>query len=106
MRRTALGSGGMNGLVGVYGTADPARALAAAGVQPAWSGRKVALGGAPVGFDTTGQIVACGDAVVDNAADLRRALERRDGSAQELLAELYACHGARLGLYALGMYAV
>ncbi len=96
----------MNGLLGVYGHTDPAGALERAGVRPAWSGRWVAFGGAPVGCDSTGSIIVCGDALLDNLAALRRALERPEGSHQDLLAELYVCHGPRMGLHALGMYAV
>src|SRR5690348_8481530 len=100
----AIGSG--NAWIGVYGVDDPAATLRAHGVEPAWHDREVAFGGAPVWTDRSGTIVVRGEMVLDNAPELRRRLERPDAAPGELLAELYACHGAQAGRYALGMFAV
>jgi asparagine synthase (glutamine-hydrolysing) len=95
----------MNDWIGVYGTPDPAAALRSLGHEACWHDRAVAFGGAPVGMDASGQIVVCGDVLLDNADDLRRALERPGAAGGELLAELYLRYGADLGQHALGMFA-
>jgi asparagine synthase (glutamine-hydrolysing) len=96
----------MNDLAGVFGVPDPAVTLKALGVTAAWHDAHVAFGGAPVETDTSGQIVVCGEAVLDNAEELRRTLGRPKAGAGALLAELYRRHGTDLGCHALGMFAV
>jgi len=93
------------GFAGVLGGPDPAAALRRLGAEPAWRGDGVALGGAPVAADRTGELVACGDAVLDNAPELRRALGLPRADPLALLAELVRAHGPDAGVHALGMYA-
>jgi hypothetical protein len=62
------------GLVGVYGVADPAEALRAAGVEPAWREGALALGGAAVWVDARRRLVVAGEVVLDNGDELRQQL--------------------------------
>lgn len=96
----------MNEFIGVYGVPDPAAALRALGVPPAWHDADVAFGGAPVWTDASGTIVVSGEVILDNTAELRRLLERSDGEEGTLFAELYRCHGLHAGRHAHGMFAV
>lgn len=93
------------GFAGVLGGPDPAAALQRLGAEPAWRGEGVALGGAPVATDRKGDLVACGDVVLDNAEELRRALDLPRADPLALLAELVRAYGPDAGLHALGMYA-
>lgn len=96
-----------NDFAGVFGVRDPAAALRALGVEPAWSDAHVALGGAPVWTDRTGAVIASGEIVLDNADAIRRTLDLDpDAGPGTLLAELYRRHGRDAGLHALGMFAV
>ena len=96
----------MNNFIGVFGAPDPTAALSSLGVEPVWHDQNVAFGGAPVWTDSAGVIVVSGEVVLDNADDLRRALELRDAPSGTLLAELYLRYGAKAGQHALGMFAV
>lgn len=93
------------GFAGVLGGPDPAAALRRLGAEPAWQGEGVALGGAPAAADRTGGWIACGDVVLDNAPELRRALDLPLADPLALLAELVRAHGPDAGVHALGMYA-
>lgn len=95
-----------NDFLGVYGVPDPARALRAQGVEPRWHDERVAFGGSPVWSDRSGRVVASGEAIVDNADQLRRELDWPDADGGQLLAELWARHGAHGAGQARGMYAV
>lgn len=93
------------GFAGAFGGTDPAAALGRLGVEAAWRGGEAAFAGA-VEAAPDGGWTACGDVILDNAADLRSAL-RLPGDASHLaiLAELVRAHGADTGRHALGMYA-
>jgi asparagine synthase (glutamine-hydrolysing) len=93
------------GWLGVCGVPDPAEALRACGVTPAWSDAGAAFSG-PVAQDASGAVVVCGEAILDNARELRLALDRPDATPGALLAELYRCHGAQAIRHARGMFAV
>lgn len=95
-----------NDFTGVYGVPDPAAALRAQGVAPAWHDARVAFGGGSVWADRAGQVVAGGEALLDNAADLRQELAWPDAADGQILAELWARHGAAGMGRARGMYAV
>ncbi|HEX7243051.1 MAG TPA: asparagine synthase-related protein [Longimicrobiaceae bacterium] len=103
---TAPAPAGAGGFAGVLGGPDPSAALRRLGVDPAWRGDGVVLGGGPVETDRSGRWTACGDAVLDNAEELRRALGLPGAGPLALLAELVRAHGADAGAHALGMYAV
>jgi asparagine synthase (glutamine-hydrolysing) len=93
-----------NDFIGVFRHSTAANALEARGLRPAWHWGDFAVAGAPVGMDRSRAIVVCGEVLLDNAAELRACLDRPDASDHDLLAELYAAHGTRAGLYALGMF--
>jgi asparagine synthase (glutamine-hydrolysing) len=93
-------------LLGVFGVEDPGSALSKAGIEPTWSNGCVAFGGAPVWSSESGDVIVSGEAILDNADELRQRLERPQSTDGELLTELYECHGPKAGLHALGMYAV
>lgn len=95
-----------NDFLGVFAVPDPIAALRALGREPAWSDSQAAFGGAPIGWDASGTMVASGEATLDNADDLRRLLGRPAATPLDLLAELHQRHGARAGRHALGMFAV
>jgi asparagine synthase (glutamine-hydrolysing) len=92
------------GLVGVYGVADPAEALRAAGVEPAWREGALALGGAAVWVDARRRLVVAGEVVLDNGDELRQQLGRPHAGALELLGELYARQGWAGFAAALGIF--
>lgn len=94
----------MSGFAGVFGGPDPAAALRRLRRDPAWSGAGLALAGATERAPDGGWM-ACGDVVVDNAAELRRVLGMPGASPLALLAELARAHGPNAGRHALGMYA-
>jgi asparagine synthase (glutamine-hydrolysing) len=96
----------MNDFVGVYGERDPAGALRALGVEPAWHDAEVAFGGAPVWTSAAGDVVLAGELVLDNARELRALLELPETDAGTLIAELLRCHGAAGIRPALGMFAL
>lgn len=58
-----------NALMGVYGAADPARALRSAGTAPALVEGPLALGGAPLYTDATGTVTVAGEVWLDNPAE-------------------------------------
>ncbi len=93
------------GFAGVLGGPDPVAALRRLGAEPAWHGEEVVFGGAATATDRTGRWLACGDVVLDNAEELRRALDFPGADPLALLAELFRAHGPDAGLHALGMYA-
>src|SRR3569833_1533597 len=55
---------------------------------------------------TSERFVVAGDILIDNTADLRRALGLGDVDDATLFAELFALYGIDAGRQALGMYAV
>ena len=96
----------MSDFIGVFGVTGPAATLSSVGVDPVWQDNGVAFGGAPVWTDSNGDIVVSGDVLLDNAPDLRLALESPHAADGELLAELYLRYGPKAGDHALGMFAV
>ncbi|HEV2736612.1 MAG TPA: asparagine synthase-related protein, partial [Longimicrobiaceae bacterium] len=93
------------GFAGVLGGPDPVAAFGRLGVELACLGEGALLGGGPTETDRTGGLVACGDVVLDNADELRRALDMPRARPLALLAELVRVHGPDAGAHALGMYA-
>ncbi|MDQ2686977.1 MAG: asparagine synthase-related protein [Armatimonadota bacterium] len=95
-----------NDFTGAYGVPDPAAALRAQGVAPAWHDARAAFGGGSVWADRAGQVVAGGEVILDNAAELRQELAWPDAADGQLVAELWARHGMEGISRARGMYAV
>jgi len=93
------------GFCGVWGVDDPRAAIGRLACEAVWADGRVALGGAPVGSDRTGEIVVCGDIVLDNAADLRSLLGLPGAHPAELIAELIHRSGVDGCLQAMGMFA-
>jgi asparagine synthase (glutamine-hydrolysing) len=93
------------GFAGVLGGPDPVAAFGRLGVELACLGEGALLGGGPTETDRRGGLVACGDVVLDNAEELRRALDMPRARPLALLAELVRVHGPDAGAHALGMYA-
>jgi asparagine synthase (glutamine-hydrolysing) len=94
-----------NELTGFSGR-EAAAALRSRGLQPSWCEANVAFAGAPVWQDSSASVVASGEALLYNAAELTGRLGLSSASDGELLAELFARHGPAGGLQARGMYAV
>jgi asparagine synthase (glutamine-hydrolysing) len=95
----------MNQFAGVFALPDPPAALARLGVEPAWTGERLAFGHAPVCTDRTGSVVVAGDVTLDNRDELRLSLGTPAASGGALLAELYLRDGICALEHARGMYA-
>jgi asparagine synthase (glutamine-hydrolysing) len=93
------------GFAGVLGGPDPVAAFGRLSVELACLGEGALLGGGPTETDRKGGLVACGDVVLDNADELRRALDMPRARPLALLAELVRVYGPDAGVHALGMYA-
>lgn len=94
----------MTGFAGAFGGPDPVASLRRLGADPAWRGGEAAFAGA-VEIDPAGGWAACGDAILDNADELRGAMGMPGASPLALLAALVRAHGGDAGRHALGMYA-
>lgn len=95
----------VDGLIGVFGSADPAGELRRAGVEPVWNDGELAFGGSSFGFDRSGRVLVAGDILIDNPAELRSAFGMGNADAHELFAELIIRDGVGGLVRARGMFA-
>lgn len=104
-RRTDGRAESREGLLGVFGAADPEGALAGTVSGPFWHDSCVAVSGV-VASDSTGEVIVSGQLTLDNADELRRRFGIPQTDAAAIFAELWQAYGYEACTYALGMYAL
>ena len=93
-------------LLGAYGPEDMQASLTYLGDDVSWHDPYLALSGAPVWTDSTGEAIVSGEITLDNIAELRQRFGILESTAGAVFAELWRVFGFETCIYALGMYAV
>lgn len=96
-----------NDFGGVFASrTPPGVALRDLGLEPAWQGDRLALGGAPVWAHPDGSVVVSGELVLDNHRELESELALPSVEPHRLVAELYRRDGPAAIRLLQGMFAL